>query len=225
MARRLLFSEEMAQLYVIVCWTLAGALAAQLGWGQLHQCTNETRCSSEDGVGVCEEGMCACVLASDPSRNLTRCFHLTNSSEGFETCVKTQTSSLCEYHAWSGPNHDCCFTYRDSNCIEGRYSRLIAILLSVFLINFGAGNFYIERYDLAIPQLLIGLLACVFQIGACSERCVNHDEDEGKPTKCCFFCCGFNAFFSCLLFAWWLADVFIFAFNLRTDGRGCRLYE
>lgn len=206
----------------VLVWTLVGALAA-LGSAQLHRCTNETMCSSVQGVGVCEEGTCACVLASDPSKNISRCFELTNSTEGFETCVKTEETSLCRHGAWEGPDHDCCFTYRASSCVPGRFSRLVALLLSVFLINFGAANFYIERFDLAIPQLLIGLLACVFQIGACSERCVNRDE-ESKATKACVFCCGFNAFFSCLLFAWWLADLVIFAINMRIDGRGCRLY-
>ena len=198
--------------------------AAALGSAQLQGCTNETACSTVTGVGVCEEGMCACVLTSDPSNNVSRCFELANStSEGFEICINRQSTSLCQRGAWMGPDHDCCFTYNPPNCVQGRFSRLTAILLSVFLINFGAGNFYIERFDLAIPQLLIGLIACVFQIGSCSERCINRDEDN-KATKACVFCCGFNAFFSCLLFAWWLADLIIFALNVRVDGRGCNLY-
>lgn len=213
------YSQRMTRTSVV--WALVGALVA-LGSAQLPECTNETLCSSVSGVGVCVEGTCACVLASDPSRNLSRCFELSNSSEGFETCV--DTGPLCMYQAWRGPDHDCCFTYMAPNCVRGRFSRLTAILLSVFLINFGAGNFYIERYDLAIPQLIIGLLACLFQIGACSERCVNRDEDDSKPTKCCVFCCGFNAFFSCLLFVWWLVDLVLFALNIRMDGRGCALY-
>lgn len=206
----------------LVCVT-ATALAA-LGSAQLQGCTNETACSTVPGVGVCENGTCACVPASDPSNNISRCFELTNSSsEGFEICMETRRTFLCDQGAWTGPDHDCCFTYFAPNCVQGRFSRLTALLLSVFLINFGAANFYIQRFDLAIPQLLIGLIACVFQIGACSERCVNRDEDN-KATKCCVFCCGFNAFFSCLLFAWWLADLIVFAINARPDGRGCSLY-
>jgi hypothetical protein len=116
-----------------------------------------------------------------------------------------------------------CYTFlKDKDmCVNGRFQRLTALLLSIFLINFGAANFYIEQYALAIPQLIIGLIACVFQFGSCAERCIS-DEDS-KATKMCVFCCGFNTLFSCLLFAWWLADLVIFALNWRLDGRGCPL--
>lgn len=117
---------------------------------------------------------------------------------------------------------DRCYRYdeEEGRCLKGARSRTTALCLSIFLINFGAANFYIQRYELAIPQIIIGLLLCVFQVGACAAACLRDDEISVS----CVICCGINSVVSLLLFAWWLADLIIFALNTRLDGNGCVLY-
>ena len=170
-------------------------------------CENQT-CSTFSEVGRCVMGMCDCVLLSN-NESLS-CFVVDNTTN-------SSTFGMCKLASRCAN-----FLEGESRCVQGFFSRLTALLLSIFLINFGAANFYIKRYELAIPQLLIGLLACVFQFGSCGERCLS--DEDAKATKSCVFCCGCNAFFSCLVFSWWLADLVIFAINFRVDGDGCPLY-
>lgn len=49
-------------------------------------------------------------------------------------------------------------------------------------------------------------------------------DNEGATWKC-ISCCTVNALISLTFFAWWIADLVIFATNQRDDGDGCRLYE
>ena len=102
-------------------------------------CMNDTDCSRE-GVARCNQTtrMCECPLT---------CFSLTQEVNG--TCVMDMCASLDD----------------DGNCRNGRNSRTTALLLSIFLINFGAANFYIERYELAAIQLFLGLFLCCIQVG------------------------------------------------------------
>ena len=50
-------------------------------------------------------------------------------------------------------------------------------------------------------------------------------RDNEGPTWKCISCCTVNALISLTFFAWWIADLVIFATNQRDDGDGCRLYE
>ena len=150
-----------------------------------------------------------------------------------------QTTGFCNCDLYNGTEDiDCFFNDREENfcrvrecynffnssgrCREGNRKRLTALLLSIFLINFGAANFYIERYDLAVPQIILGLLLCVFQFGSCAVG-AKRDSDD-KPTAACVICCGIDTFLSLFFFAWWIADLVIFATNTRDDGDGCPLY-
>ena len=99
-------------------------------------CTNNTDCGSPVGVVRCNttSGTCICLLP--------QCYNLS------DTCILRECHSISD----------------DLECRNGKRSRLTALLLSIFLINFGAANFYIERYDLAAPQLILGLLLCCVQV-------------------------------------------------------------
>ena len=108
----------------------------------------------------------------------------------------------------------------EERCRKGTKSRTVAILLSVFLINFGAANFYIERYELAIPQIILGLFLCFFQFGSCAIA-ASRDDDTSKP---CIICCSINSLISLLFLAWWIADLVIFVTNDRTSRDGCPLF-
>ena len=103
-------------------------------------CMNDTDCNDREGVARCNQStkMCECLLT---------CFTLTQRVNG--TCMMNDCTSLDD----------------DGNCRNGRNSRTTALLLSIFLINFGAANFYIERYELAAIQLFLGLFLCCIQVG------------------------------------------------------------
>ena len=192
---------------VLVFFSLLGTISYVNSFDGIFGCSNNTMCASVNypDVGICtENGTCDCILETDPNLVLSQCFTTNN-----ETSPCSKVAGYCYVKEGS-----------ERGCVKS-LERLTALLLSIFLINFGAANFYIMRYDLAIAQLIIGLIACVFQVGSCAERCVS-DEDS-KATKMCVFCCGFNTLFSCLLFIWWLADLIMFATNMRLDGRGCPL--
>jgi len=50
-------------------------------------------------------------------------------------------------------------------------------------------------------------------------------RDDNGPTFKCATCCFCNALLSLMFFAWWIADLVIFATNQRIDGDDCPLYE
>ena len=149
-------------------------------------------------IGECNvtTGKCRC--------NLGECFVL-NSSTNY--CEKTSKS---------------CYMYLENEgiCRNGTRSRTVAILLSIFLINFGAANFYIERYDLAIPQIILGLALCLFQCGSCAVA----GSREGETTVPCIVCCSINSFLSLLFLSWWIADLILFSTRMRLDEQDCPLY-
>ena len=72
--------------------------------------------------------------------------------------------------------NECASLDDDNNCRDGKYSRTTALLLSIFVISFGAANFYIERYELAAIQLFLGLFLCCVQVraGITCSKCVTH---------------------------------------------------
>ena len=149
-------------------------------------------------VGICimETSICSC---DQPEGN---CFVLNGSTN---YCVN---------------NPSPCYSYEDEKCRQGRRRRTVAILLSVFLLNFGAANFYIERYELAIPQIILGLALCLFQFGSCAVA-GTRDGDTSAP---CIVCCSINSVISLIFLAWWIADLIFFATNKRLDGEDCPLY-
>ena len=159
-------------------------------------CTMDSECGSI--AGVCNmSGVCEC-------------------NETFpDFCVSVNNGSgLCALR-------NCYqFVEGDDLCRNGEFSRTTALLLSIFLINFGAANFYIRQYALAAPQIVLGLLLIVFQFGSCGASCTRKET----TSKLCIICCICNSIISLTVFAWWLADLIIFATNSRMDGSGCPLY-
>ena len=103
-------------------------------------CYNDTDCGSPEGVVKCNTTSRTCEC-------LVTCYHLMPIGIN-GTCVLNDCTSLDD----------------DDRCRDGIKSRLTALLLSIFLINFGAANFYIERYELAAVQLFLGLLLCCVQV-------------------------------------------------------------
>ncbi len=152
-------------------------------------------------LGECDisTGVCSCM-----DSELGDCFELNHTSN---YCV--ESDSVC--HSYQ---------VTEGTCRRGRRRKTVALLLSIFLINFGAANFYIERYELAIPQIVLGLALCLFQFGSCAVA-GTRDGDTSVP---CIVCCSINSFVSLLFLSWWIADLIIFATNMRLDRLGCSLY-
>lgn len=175
----------------------------------LTSCQTDTNCSlradppcnliNETQVGRCDDGtgMCSCKQPE-----VSNCFVL-NSSTNY--CVERSST---------------CISYENGVCREGKKRRTVAILLSVFLITFGAANFYIERYEFAIPQIILGLALCLFQFGSCAVA-GSRDKDTSIP---CIVCCSINSIISLTFLAWWIADLIIFSTNKRLDREMCPLY-
>jgi len=104
-------------------------------------CQNDTDCGSPVGVVRCNTTSRSCICLRP------QCYNFNG------TCMLRECHSISD----------------DLECRDGKKSRLTALLLSIFLINFGAANFYIERYELAAPQLILGLILCCVQV---RESCI-----------------------------------------------------
>ena len=166
----------------------------------------EDGCSRYALVGECNSttGICNCDVYTADSNGTT---------ESLECFYYDPSTNFCQLrNCWH-------FSNSSGECRRDTRRRVVALLLSIFLINFGAANFYIERYDLAVPQIILGLLLCFFQCASCAVARKRDDDTSAL----CIFCCSVNSFVSLLFFAWWLADLIIFALNSRDDGDGCPL--
>ena len=128
-----------------------------------------------------------------------------------------------------------CQTYSRStrSCDDARRSQLVALLLSIFLSEVGAANFYIGRNDLAGGQLAIFLMSFVVIFVAacpCCFLCCCKDE-SGERTIVAFV--GYiiaivvgvviAVICSLMILAWWIADLVIFIQNSRLDEQNCML--
>lgn len=181
---------------VLLC-ALCGLSGAQLNCTDPDYNYMDCSCNNVTGIGLCNvtTEMCQCDISN------ATCFRL------------SETSNCCEVEP--------CYRYDldTGECEPTTRSRTTAIVLSIFLINFGGANFYIERYDLAIPQIVLGLFLLFFQFGSCAVA-ATRDDDTSVP---CIVCCSFNSVLSLLFLAWWIADLVIFATDQRVDGNGCTL--
>lgn len=185
-------------IFVLCVYSLVGA---QTSDPPITNCTTrpDLSCSNFNlTVGDCNltTGICYCNQST-----LGDCFTLNDDNY----CVEAE-----------------CYTYQEEKgtCRFGRRRKLVALLLSIFLINFGAANFYVERYEFAIPQIILGLALCLFQFGSCAVA----GTRDGETSPPCIICCSINTVLSLLFLAWWVADLVIFATNQRVDGTSCPLY-
>ncbi len=184
-------------------------------------------------IGV---GSCVCLL---PRQDVVPC---TNSSDCYPPGLPASASipeSLVECTDASCACRDCfdlnktsgrcqvdepCQSYdiAAQECEDDRRSQKVAFLLSVFLSCTGAANFYIERLELALPQLFVLLLLIVCAVVA---KVTQHFADREK------LCLTVIAWVSAILailaalttLAWWIADMVIFLQNDRDDGDDCPL--
>ena len=128
-----------------------------------------------------------------------------------------------------------CQTYNNVtlSCDDERRSQLVAMLLSLFLSEVGAANFYIARNDLAGGQFAIFLISilvlCFTSCPSCFLCCCSDDGEDSSTIGCCLYVLalviGIVVAVSCafIILAWWIADLVIFVQNTRLDGQNCML--
>ena len=114
-------------------------------------------------------------------------------------------------------------------CTDNRRKTLTAFLLTFFLVPTGAANFYIDRLDFAIPQLILGIIYIFFQccVMPCVRKCAKDakENDDGcKGLISCALCIPY-CLLAMLFFSWWIADLVIFGTNQRLDGDSCDLID
>uniref|UniRef100_A0A1X7UD68 TM2 domain-containing protein n=1 Tax=Amphimedon queenslandica TaxID=400682 RepID=A0A1X7UD68_AMPQE len=188
----------------------------------VSSCTTDEECATMEVLDMTNNTGGVCDFDNSTINNNTNSTNTSNST-GVCTCNPnlpadcfTVSNGLCSLTQCG------VYTNTTSECRLGTRSKTTALLLSIFLINFGAANFYIEQYAYAIPQIIIGLLLCVFQFGSCAATCARSDKE--KTSAACIVCCSINSVLSLTIFAWWIADIVIFATDSRDSGDGCPLY-
>lgn len=143
----------------------------------------------------------------------------------FICCVSAQfcnNTADCSYNGLCDTNNTChCFdnyiTHDSvSGCNYSQKKRLTAFLLEFFLGGFGAGWFYLDRLDFAIPVLVLSLVlgCCVAPYFKVLRKA--HDVDELKLS--CVMCCYLGMFLSIL--GLYLHGLIVTGMGTATDSNG-----
>lgn len=124
-----------------------------------------------------------------------------------------------------------CQTYDTARntCRDHRRSQETGVVLSAVLSPVGAANFYIARYEYAIPQLVLLVVLIVASLFGRVVRCFSSEkrrETEKFFVMCSTIVAAVIAVLALLIIiAWWIADLVIFIKNTRRDGNDCPLRE
>lgn len=134
----------------------------------------------------------------------------------------------CNYNGFCDTNNSCrCFdnyVTHDSvtGCNYSQKKRLTAFLLEFFLGGFGAGWFYLDRLDLAVPVLVLSLvLMCCIAPYFKMLRNSHHDESELKMS--CAICCYLGMFLT--IFGLYLHGMIVTGMGTATDSNGITVGE
>lgn len=124
-----------------------------------------------------------------------------------------------------------CQTYdtAKNTCRDHRRSQETSVVLSAVLSPVGAANFYISRFEYAIPQLVLFVVLILASIFGRIVRCFSSEkrrETEKLAVMCSTLAAAVIAVLALLIIiAWWIADLIIFIRNTRRDGNDCLLRE
>lgn len=105
-----------------------------------------------------------------------------------------------------------------SKCCYEQKKQLTAFLVE-FFVGFGAGHFYIGRYDMAAPKLAIYLVLCLLN---CLSLCLIYVCKKQSQGLRLAFNIGV-ALLGCVIFCWQLADAIVYGLNQYYDGNGVSL--
>lgn len=194
--------------YSIIILILSLSLSCVL----CKQCQYNTDCTGvpvhNESIYVrCSDGQCMCKTDD-------HCFQYTPESDYPCTILQFCNEYSRVTDTCSNPNG---------------YDWRTAFILSLLLSGTGAANFYIGRYDLAVPQLFLLLLAFVIQIILICFRLCTRNKKVDEDGYLCVMCCAAMVL-TILLFVvvltgitWWVVDAVLIYLNQRLDGNGCYL--
>ena len=140
-----------------------------------------------------------------------------NKTCGNYTCFESRGE--CMYNAYCS----CEIQYEtyplDSKilCNYVRKKQLIAFFLEL-LIMFGAGHFYVEKYYIGIPKLILWIISI---ISFSWLRYYNLKKEENHPNSIILSIIGLILFSSMVL--WQLFDIVLYTLNKYSDGNNIEL--
>lgn len=218
------------------CLLEAGPLAEEKGNGEvvewfLRQLKVNRRVRRQSSTPVCMDGAenasraCLPDGVNDAPTSLVNC--VSNEcvcNECFMMDSETGRCRLCSDYTYSEVLQTC------GN--DNRQSQLTAFLLSFFLSGTGAANFYIGQMSLGGGQIAILLIIMATSyamccLPCCLACCVAKEEVKGSAFFIIFMLLFVLITIGCILaaWAWWIADLVIFATNQRLSGNGCVLMQ
>ena len=181
-------------------------------------CASAARCTSDeqcyptgyvaDGIDVPRSSIYCSANGECVCRN---CFYLQKEKERCAVDASCSTSDKTADETSYCPD-------------DRRRSRVRAALVAGFFGFVGAANFYIARYEYAVPQLVLFLfLSALISFIRIILRHHPTAMDDNRFAGCFVVTVVVTCFVGLIVFAWWVADIVIFATNKRRDGDNCPL--
>ena len=177
-------------------------------------CTESTDCLEYSVLNVSTTSLVRC--RSSECECSSECFELNLTSK---RCF-LQTSQCYSY------------SLSDDTCHSTAPSWLTTFLLSLLIGTTGADNFYISRFDYAIPQLLLflsPLCGCCTLISYCICTAVISTKRNLRSISNCFHVMALSLsaiaaiVFPLITISWNMVDLVLLALNKRNDGNDCIL--
>ena len=154
-------------------------------------------------------------------QNQSKYVSCVNNSCICDPCFKADTAGMCEVAS--------CYSYiiTTDECTSTAPRWLAALLMSILVGATGAANFYIGRYEFAIPQLvlfcIVLVLPCIICVLYCCTGCECGDVARVCGLLINFILALILLIINLCLASWWIADLVIFSLNDRPAGDGCEL--
>jgi len=165
------------------------------------------------------------IYICQTSATSTKLQSMSNSTSVDTIIISTCSSSTCSRHGiCHGDVCQCDNDYASeeglaTQCTYKRKSQLAALLLHIFLGQFGAGEFYIGHIGYGTGQLILGLIGFILP---CCVTCAFKVSVTGQlGFMTCIICLVLCASLATL--GWWIADIVLFAMNQNLDVNGFAL--
>lgn len=155
--------------------------------------------------------ICSIVAAEYCSPNLT-------SSE-----FRCRNGGFCN----SSLTCECLPMFKGDFCELPRRSQFTAFMLSFMFTSFGAMNWYLGLFAIALPQTILGVVTLCCCAGLSSGKNVKDWDEKGYSDKTkailsCFIILGFV--FNIMMAIWWFCDWSRVLTHNIVDGKGDELY-
>jgi hypothetical protein len=147
------------------------------------------------------------VLSNDEHCGNFTCVH------GRGKCFKNGTEYDCVCNEFFA-------TFPENNTLKCNYERKkqsVAFILET-LVTYGAGHFYCENYQFAVPKMFFWILSyCLFIF---LRNIIKSGEEQNTTV---FIISLVACLFLTIMFAWQLADMVLYGLNIYMDGNNIEL--